>query len=50
MAKIAASETPQRETPCACGSNASTGGQVTFYGKPRDLKKNTSTGGSVGVF
>jgi hypothetical protein len=31
-------------------ANASTGGQVTFYGKPHDLKKNTSTGGSVGLF
>lgn len=31
-------------------ADASTGGQVTFYGKPGDLKKNTSTGGTVRLF
>lgn len=31
-------------------ANASTGGQVVFYGKPSDLKKSTSTGGTVRLF
>jgi hypothetical protein len=31
-------------------ASASTGGQVTFYGKPGDLKKSTSTGGTVRLF